>query len=375
MHATDPATPYLSLHARLADLSRRDRVVDELDDALYVSRSLWRMHAMRRTLFIVPVATVPIMQVAIGRHVAARERDRLLGWMAASNPDEDAEATLQDATDRLMAVLDGVDDARAIELAAADPLLGRRITVGSGRWTSDATLASRLLMWLAADGRVARTRPVGSWRSGQYRWSKVEHWFGAAPHSVPDAVASEDEDGRAADLQLAERYLEAFGPATTDDLKWWTGWPLSRTVTALELLDTVPIRFDDGRDGHLLSANADELSGFYAQRHSGQPVVTLLPALDATPMGWRHRDWFLGEHRDVLFDRNGNIGPTIWVGGRVVGGWGQDHSGHVAIRLLEDVGAAAVDVAARAEELSAWMAGTVVIPRFRTPLERELATG
>ncbi len=56
-------------------------------------------------------------------------------------------------------------------------------------------------------------------------------------------------------------------------------------------------------------------------------------------MGWQARDWFLGEHRAALFDRTGNIGPTVWWEGRVVGGWAQRASGEIVLRLLEDIGA------------------------------------
>ena len=39
---------------------------------------------------------------------------------------------------------------------------------------------------------------------------------------------------------------------------------------------------------------------------------------------------------ETVFDRNGNAGPTIWVDGRVVGGWAQRKSGEVAYALLAD---------------------------------------
>jgi len=103
------------------------------------------------------------------------------------------------------------------------------------------------------------------------------------------------------------------------------------------------------------------------------PVASLLPALDPTPMGWQARDWFLGAHRDALFDRTGNIGPTAWWDGRVVGGWAQRPSGEVVFRLLEDAGAdAGAAVAAAAARLESWLGPSRVTPRFRTPLERAL---
>jgi hypothetical protein len=48
--------------------------------------------------------------------------------------------------------------------------------------------------------------------------------------------------------------------------------------------------------------------------------------------------------------------------------------GRSPFRLLEDVGADALRaVKAEAERLATWLGGVRVTPRFRTPLERELA--
>ena len=75
---------------------------------------------------------------------------------------------------------------------------------------------------------------------------------------------------------------------------------------------------------------------------AGEPWAALLPALDPTPMGWSERGWFLGDHAPALFDRSGNVGPTVWWDGRIVGGWAQRKDGEIVFRLLEDVGAEAV---------------------------------
>ena len=102
----------------------------------------------------------------------------------------------------------------------------------------------------------------------------------------------------------------------------------------------------------------------------------LLPALDPTVMGWKERSWYLGAAAQrQLFDRNGNAGPTVWADGRVVGGWAQRRDGAVAVELLEPVDAAMRErIDAEAANLSEWLDGTVVTPRFRTPLEKRLAS-
>jgi hypothetical protein len=170
-----------------------------------------------------------------------------------------------------------------------------------------------------------------------------------------------------AGAELVRRYLAAFGPAPVADVRWWTGWTARQTAAALARLDTAEIDLGGGVVGVAL---ADDLEPAAAPG----PWVALLPALDATPMGWSERAWFLGDHGPLLFDRSGNIGPTVWADGRIVGGWAQRADGEIAFRLLEDVGSAAVgaveDAAAR---LRAWIGDVRFTPRFRTPLERELS--
>ena len=106
-----------------------------------------------------------------------------------------------------------------------------------------------------------------------------------------------------------------------------------------------------------------------------EPWAALLPGLDSTPMGWRRRDWFLGEHAARLFDRTGNIGPSLWWNGRIVGGWAQDRDGQIVCRFLEDVGADAVAVADAAAQRLAKVVGTArLAPRTRCPGPSESAS-
>jgi hypothetical protein len=92
-------------------------------------------------------------------------------------------------------------------------------------------------------------------------------------------------------------------------------------------------------------------------------------------MGWKERAWYLGAHTPRLFDKNGNIGPTVWIDGRIAGGWAQRESGEVVHQLLEQVAPrTAARVAREAARLGEWLAGAAVKPRFPTPLERELSS-
>jgi hypothetical protein len=160
-------------------------------------------------------------------------------------------------------------------------------------------------------------------------------------------------------------WLAAFGPGTELDVKWWTGWPVTQVRAALAAIGAVQVEVESG-PAYLLPGDLDPVA-------SPPHWVSLLPGLDPTTMGWKQREWYLGPHAPRLFDRNGNAGQTVWVDGRVVGGWGQRATGEIVWDLLEDVGAEVVEeIGRQAEDLRLWIGDRVVIPRFRSPMDAEL---
>src|SRR5258708_7236449 len=223
-------------------------------------------------------------------------------------------------------------------------------------YQSTQTITSRVLLVLAAQGHIVRGRPIGTWLSQQYRWVLAEHWLREPADEIGPVAAR---------AELARQWLAAFGPAPLADLKWWTGWTMADVRRAVADAGSVEVDLDAGTGAVL----PDDLE----PTEDPGDWAALLPALDPTVMGWSDRSWFLGPHGTALFDTNGNAGPTVWLNGRIVGGWGQRTAGSIAIRLLEGVGAdAAALIDAESERTRAWLAGVRVIPRFRTPTEREL---
>jgi hypothetical protein len=353
LHATDAAGVYLAAAARL-----RRPTIAAVDDALYGARTVVRVLGMRRTLFVLPLDLVPVVYAACTDTVATRERARLVKHLDDAGI-EAAAAWLKQAEDATVAALLERGEATASELTAAVPALRVQLHYGEGRaWESVANVTTRVLSQLGADGRIVRGRPRGSWTSTQYRWAPMAVWLGGEMRRVPPAEAR---------VELARRWLASFGPATVEDVRWWTGWSVAETKRALGALPLVDVDLD-GAAGVVL---ADDV----APVRPPAPWVAFLPALDPTAMGWSARDWYLGPHRPFLFDRSGNVGPTVWWSGRVVGGWAQRAGGEVVYRLLEDVGADAKGaVEHEAARLQAWLDRARVTPKFRTPLERELAS-
>ena len=352
LHATDPASVFLAAFARMRSPASAD-----VERALYDERTLVRMLGMRRTVFVVPVELAPVVQSACTRAIAVKERRKLVGFIEDSRIAKDAGRWLRKVERETLAALVASGEATATELAEEVPALRRQLVVGKGtKWETRQAVSSRVLFQLAAEGRIVRGRPRGSWTSSQYRWAPIETWLGGPGEPWSTAAAQ---------AELARRWLAAFGPATAADLKWWTGWTAAEVRAAVAEVGAAEVGLG-GVTGLVL---ADDLEPVAAP----DPWVALLPGLDPTVMGWSKRAWYLGAHAPALFDRSGNPGPTVWCDGRVVGGWAQRVDGEVVWRLLEDVGAdAAGAVEAAAAQLAGLLGETRVTPRFRTPLEREL---
>ena len=352
-HATVPATVFLSAAARL-----RHPEVSAIEDALYVDRVLVRMLGMRRTMFVVPADFAPVVQAACTQAIAQRLRRTYQQMLQEAGVAEDVPAWLARIEDATVAALQARGEATAQELGQDVPELKTQVLLAAGKsYAALQAISTRVLMQLSADGRVMRGRPRGSWISSQYRWATVDAWL---PGGLPRMATA------AAQVSLVRGWLQSFGPGTLLDLKWWTGLTIGEVKRALAHLDVVEIDLGDSA-GVVLAADLEPTP-------APEPWVSLLPGLDATPMGYAERSWFLGSHGPMIFDRSGNIGPSVWCDGRIVGGWAQRKNGEIAYRLLEDIGREAeqrVDSAAHA--LSTWLGPIRITPRFRTPLERELS--
>ena len=319
---------------------------------------------MRRTLFIEPIELAPMVHVASTRSYVPGERRRLEGYLIDAGITDTPRPWLAKVEDATAAAIERLGSGTAAELTKVVPELAIQIPISVGKtYQGTVGVSTRVLFLLAMDGRISRGRPRGTWVSSQYRWEPMHRWVPMAER----AAAYTDDVARA---ELVERWLRAYGPGTTDDLRWWSGWTLGAVRRALASLDIAEVDLEDGTTGLVMADDLEPSGG----RPRPAPV-------DRAPAVARPDDHGLDGPRLVsrvtppaLFDRNGNAGPTIWLDGRVVGGWGQRPDGEVVTRLLEDVGSeVSATIEDRAAALTAWVEGVRIMPRFPTPLQRELS--
>ncbi|MBX7454340.1 winged helix DNA-binding domain-containing protein [Mycolicibacterium sp. 3033] len=353
LHATDPATPYLSLWARLPGVAH-----DDVDAALYRDRSVVKHLAMRRTLWVVRPVDLPEVQAAASNRVAANEARRLAADVERAGVADDGAAWLDTASVAVLRHLRDEGPCSARELREALTELTGTYNPAPGKaYGAEGHVAPRVLTVLSARGHIVRGVNDGGWLTSRPRWTTTETW-------LPGLETAADAD--TASAELVRRWLATFGPATLTDIKWWFGTTLTWARKALSAIDAQEVQLDSGT-GFVLPDDLGEPD----DEPAAEPWCALLPSLDPTTMGWFDRDWYVGPHRAEAFDRNGNAGPTVWVDGRVVGAWRQDDSGRVELVLLEKVDRRTTSaLEARAEELTTWLGGVRVSPRFPSPASK-----
>ena len=358
LHSTDPATVYLSAMARMKHPS-----IEAVSKALYEDRTVVRHHAMRRTLWVFTPQMARWAHAACTVAVATTQWKRLAKMVEQSGVATDGAAWTTVAKAEILAALTSMGASTARQVGQAVPALTDKLHLKVGNSNVAVGGAhTRLLLNLGFEGAIVRGRPKGSWTNSEYPWSVAEQW-------LPDGLTGVDVETGVA--ELARNYLARFGPASTADLQWWAGWTAGTTKRALAAIDAVEVELDAGSAGGVGWVLPDDTGDDITK-----PWIAFLPALDPTTMGWKNRSWYLGDlakFGSPVFDVNGNAGPTIWLDGRVLGGWAQRKSGDIAFKLLADVPSKRVkSIDTEAERLRELIGDAQVNVRFPAPMQKEL---
>ena len=193
LHSSDPVTVYLSARARVQGFKQGD-----LEHALYEEKSLARIHAMRRTLFVVPVEMVSMLHHSSTVALIGPERKRLAGWLESSGIAKDGATWIETVSKKTVAALRRRGEAVADRAQQGRPRAEREDHLLQGRWlgpehrgdddpnplsprhrregdpgTTEGDVGQRHVP-LGADGRVARGADSRGLETRSAGWSPAE---------------------------------------------------------------------------------------------------------------------------------------------------------------------------------------------------------
>jgi hypothetical protein len=276
MQAQEPQEPVVGLWSRLTDLDPA-----ELDAGLE-QRRLVRLHLMRRTVHLVTAEDAERWR--------PRHQELLRARTAATYVRELA------GTD-----LDAVADAAHDLLAdGRDRSLGEVGRALADRWPGPGP---RVLGEVAVVGLLPTVQlpPRGTWRStAGARYGLLSTWLGR--EAAPDPTTDED---------LVRRYLAAFGPAASADLRAWCG--LTGLPQAVAAVRDELVSFRDARGRELL-----DLPDSPRPDADTPAPVRLLPAFDNVVLGLADRSRVVDDVHRGLSVAGARL---VLVDGRVAATW------------------------------------------------------
>lgn len=138
-----------------------------------------------------------------------------------------------------------------------------------------------------------------------------------------------------ASVELAHRYLQAYGPATPEDFAAWSGIAMSTARTTWQRITDQIIEIEvAGQPAWIHKtgmARLDDLSN--SDIHA--PVVRLLPGFDNYLLGYKNRDLAVSpQHTKRINAGGGLLRPTLLVDGRIMGTWKMKrHKNHLDIEV------------------------------------------
>jgi winged helix DNA-binding protein len=277
--------------AELQVAVRADCSVEDVRAALWEDKTLIKTWLMRGTLHLLPAEDLPLFTAAMRAHWM-RTRDAWLAYVEMN------QSEFSDLIDAIGQALDG-------QALTREELIAR---VGKGR--SERVQAVLRSGWGGILKPVARSGLLcyGPSRGQSVTFVRPRRWLGSWRDVDPDAAL----------IEVARRYLRAYGPATKNDFaRWWGTWSgVGNAGWAGLANELVPVSIE-GLRANLLAADLDRISV-----GSSEPSVRLLPNFDPYLMGHANRDHlFASEHRSRVSRTAGWISAVVLVDGRVVATW------------------------------------------------------
>ena len=356
LHSSDPATVHLACLARMVEPS-----ISKVEAALYDERRIVRHHAMRRTIWVMAVDDARAAHAATTEKIAANERKRTLKAIENSTDIGDPAGWFDEATKEVIDLLVAEGSLSTREVGERLPHLSVPLEFGSEKHSATLNAHTKVLQGSGFDGDIVRGQPAGSWISSEYPWSAAESWLGQPISGL---------EKRQAAAHLVDRWLRSFGPGTEDDLVWWFGDTKTLIRNGLADCGAVEVDLEDGSTGWVARDDVDAILSI----EEPDPWVRLLPGLDPTAMGWKQRDFYLDtEYLEPMFDRFGNIGPSIWADGRIVGGWIQRDDASITTELFVPLPKGSQRLLDDAIDQVQGAVGDVVVkPRFPARMQKAL---
>lgn len=282
---------YLSIMAR-----RPSVLLGDMEEALMNDRTLIRASAFRGSLFLLNTQDFPIYFRTFHNFLFQRGMQKL------------QDASISKA--HLFYFADMIEE--------ADPALPLSVSglmdiVFPGRRERPNLDVCYLIVQKLCDMGVLVRASAKGWKGNDFTYALLKKW-------VPD-ISLRPDNPETARTETIRKYLRAYGPASMEDIAWWTGLPLSQCQRSVAHLRREAVRFqiESYRDDMIGLKETVEL---LRRKDPCEEEIQLLPPWDPYILGWRCRKRLVDkEMMPFVYDSAGNAASVIIDNGKVIGLW------------------------------------------------------
>ncbi|MFX1268176.1 MAG: DNA glycosylase AlkZ-like family protein [Promethearchaeota archaeon] len=286
LHATGTMEPYLTLFARTPDFKK-----EELENELYIKKTLGRIRGIRKTLFIHTKKMIPIIHSAT-KNLIEKLFEKYLNYRGISSKD------YKKLSREIMNLL----SQKEMSTSEIKKTLNSQKDIGA------------IISIMCDKMAIIRTKPIKSWKDRRIRYASFKDYF-------PEINIHNYNEEEALKI-LVKKYLVSYGPSTENDIVWWTGIIKSKIRRALDQFrdEIANIKISPLNHNFLImQTDIEKLNNLTLTRENS---INFLPQLDPYLMGYKDRKRYIEiNNYDYVFDRSGNITSTIVLDGKIIGVW------------------------------------------------------
>ncbi len=295
--------------AMMSVLVRTDGVdIQDVEKALWKDRDLVKTWCMRGTLHLLPSEDLPVYTKAFGDRLSESTRRYLI-----------KEGLSKGKIDKMLDVLTASVGSEPLTKKEIADEISTRCGSEAGGWIKHSW--GVFLRLGCYDGSICFGPPRGA----NVTFVSTDEWLGK----------NTDIDEKEACKRVLTDYMRAYGPATPQDLSYWSGLKVSDAKKMIaehrDLLTAVRV----GEDKMwMLDEDIDLME------NTDSDFLALLPYFDSYLLTHKDKSMIVDdEHYKKIYRQAGWIYPTIIHNGRVVGIWSYKEKGdtlEIAVEPFED---------------------------------------
>ena len=161
---------------------------------------------------------------------------------------------------------------------------------------------------------LIRGHPIKSWKDRRLYYARFQDYF---PKLNLNIYNEQDST-----ITLIEKYIDAYGPVTLEDIAWWSGIGKNKINPAIFKLENKIERIKISQLSYEFLISKKVTDKLELINQNKVSTINFLPLLDPYMMSYKNRERYISsKYYNYVYNRAGNATSTIMLNGKVIGVW------------------------------------------------------